>query len=141
MTDTTNLQRSPAERSSRYRYRDASRFHRFNRRLGATRPIAFIYARVLPPLDRLVFRATRGHTFQVEATELDGAERETCFERATLEDRPPSVAVLRESVNVLDPYCWSSSYDRLTRGEMRNTGYWPATCSNRSREACRSTGM
>jgi hypothetical protein len=31
-------------------------------RLGATRAIAFIYARLLPPLDRLVFRATRGHT-------------------------------------------------------------------------------
>lgn len=47
---------------SSYRYRDANRFYRFSRWLGATRPMAFIYARVLPPLDRLVFRLTKGRT-------------------------------------------------------------------------------
>jgi deazaflavin-dependent oxidoreductase (nitroreductase family) len=43
-------------------YSDANAFHRYNRRLGATRPVAWFYARTLPLLDRLVFQLTGGRT-------------------------------------------------------------------------------
>jgi deazaflavin-dependent oxidoreductase (nitroreductase family) len=41
------------------RYADAGRFRRFVRRTAATRPGSWVLARVLPPLDRVVFRLTR----------------------------------------------------------------------------------
>jgi deazaflavin-dependent oxidoreductase (nitroreductase family) len=44
-------------------YRHASRFQRLVRRSAATRPLARVYGRIQPPLDRIAYRSTGGrHT-------------------------------------------------------------------------------
>ncbi len=43
-------------------YRRSRPFHRFVRRTAATRPMAKLYRVIQQPLDRLVFRLTRGRT-------------------------------------------------------------------------------
>jgi deazaflavin-dependent oxidoreductase (nitroreductase family) len=45
-----------------YRFDDAGWFRRLNRRLGATRVMAWVYARTLHHADRVVFRLTGGRT-------------------------------------------------------------------------------
>jgi deazaflavin-dependent oxidoreductase (nitroreductase family) len=49
-------------------YRDANRFHRSMRRLAATRPMSWFFARTLMPTDRLVYRLTKGRSTLAEQT-------------------------------------------------------------------------
>lgn len=46
------------------RYAEGNRFQRLNRALPSNTVVSWVYARILPPVDRLVFRLSRGrHTF------------------------------------------------------------------------------
>lgn len=42
------------------RYAEVNRFQRLNRALPSNAVVSWVYARLLPPIDRLVFRLTRG---------------------------------------------------------------------------------
>jgi deazaflavin-dependent oxidoreductase (nitroreductase family) len=54
--------RATAGSGPRYGYREAGVVRRLARRSAATRPVAWVYARIQPPIDRFVYRLTRGRT-------------------------------------------------------------------------------
>ena len=45
-----------------YEYKDAGLFKRIVRRTAGTRPMAWLYERIQTPIDRFVYRVTRGKT-------------------------------------------------------------------------------
>jgi deazaflavin-dependent oxidoreductase (nitroreductase family) len=53
---------APAGSEPGYAYRQAGVVRRFARRSAATRPVSWTYARIQPPIDRFVYRLTRGRT-------------------------------------------------------------------------------